>query len=448
MNANSRDTSLMQARPRRGGRSVMAVVAFLLVSFVGYMVGNRDQGTEDPETGVHINEPMSEVIGQSPSGSDPVVRPDSRGREGSLLDIPLDKAIRGGWVAIARVESVVGLDEMVNRGYSTHPRVSTFSPECNVVTLTVDQWLRAEEDYLHNRAVIAVAIEDASFAASMEEGDFGVAILYPYSGDFYVGRYEPVTQGWAQQLSGDFEFGLAPGGVLQYWLPSRPDGSLSYRGDDFQLTDVEEMASAANVIKPAASIPPPTRDPAVVATAGANLAAINKSNRVARETAAVHARATEAARPMQLAPLFWPSRHTGPMSRETAIQDSIARFPPGLTPEVAFAQLLPAERALATLNMKDGGPDSRQVWFVGLTVPEGIPYEEYVAFFEAAMPLIPSANPAREQQPEVQQRPIAGEYYMWNASTSALEMMGGITLGDGSDPQDLASLLDRLGVAP
>ncbi len=141
-----------------------------------------------------------------------------------------------------------------------------------------------------------------------------------------------------------------------------------------------------------------------------------------------------------MAPFFWPSRHNGPMNKQAAIEESIARVVPGKEVRVAFASLVKSSRALAVLGQSNGGSSNegdKDVWFVGIVANGGIRRHEHVEFFSGQ-----KMRAAGDESGGVEE--VVGEYYIWNAGNSDLLQMGGLTTGFGIN-SDVEIIQKRLG---
>ena len=237
----------------------------------------------------------------------------------------------------------------------------------------------------------------------------------------------------AQKRSAETGDAIASAGWLVEWLPRASDGTFVFREGEDRISMEEIQLALEGKSRPARetldrkapAAPRMSEEERSImrATLDARTAA-----RRARITATQQAARAAVANSPYSVPFFWPSRVTGPMDQQAAVDESIARFIPGKRASVAFVRHMEASRALAVLGHsqehsdQSKKPTDHAVWFVGIVAADGVTRREHAKFFEG--------KDISEGQGAVDDvEGVVGEYYIWRADDSSLIQMGGLTTG-------------------
>lgn len=356
-----------------------------------------------------------------------------------LIEPPtLEEIMTYGWVASTTVESIEPRKYLTLDGGPPPASAVGFNQSVVLVTLKVESWLRLGEGLPQVSYVLVADDNSPPLFTTHSLGRSGVAVFLPYSPDPDE-RLIALTESAAKSAALDSHGDVSSGGLLKAWLPDDGAGNLTYKyhPDTVSLGQVVEIIDSPNPPVSVLKVAPRTQvedttlaDSSDIQT---DVAAMARRALVVDEPATVTNNAESVAR----APFFRPNLSRGPMSRETAIEESTKRFPPGEPPVVAFAYRMRFASALAALGEESNAGGEHPVWFVGLT-RSGMSAKEHHAFFDVGIG--PDRSLTSDAETAEASLKVLGEYYIWSAETSAIMQMGGLT-EDTTYGSDLSGLL-------
>jgi len=341
------------------------------------------------------------------------------------IQISISDVLLAGWVAEVSAREVSSRDEASVDSYAGSIGGST---EMFVAEFDVIRWLRVDEDGVGLTRLISASASAPRSNAVAPLPISGIAVMMPYKKGPGLESFINLSEAVARERSADTGESIASAGWLVEWLPRTPDGQFVFREGKDQISIEEIELALEGKTRPTRGeldrkAPDGTR--MSVAQISAMQATIDSNKMARRENATATQRAAHdaAANSAYSVPFFWPSRHTGPMDQQLAVNESIARFVPGKRTSVAFVNRMKASRALEMLGHSQEHLDY-DVWFVGIVAADGVTRREHAKFFEGSETSVVSGGGDDVEG-------VVGEYYIWSADKSSLIQMGGLTTGFG-----------------